>query len=132
MLYIMNRLKNEQKFYKEPVIPNNHYLIRGVNIMQHPKNVKKFCKFCGKHTEQKVSQNKKRKPRSHSKGSKIRRGFDKGSGNLGTRGSKPAISKFKMANRKISKKTDLRYQCNECRKSTVQAEGVRAKKVEFQ
>lgn len=100
--------------------------------MKIPKNVKRLCKFCGKHTDQKVIQNKKRQASALTMGSKKRREFGKGMGNLGTRGSKPAASKFKMGNRKTSKKTDLRYECTVCKKTTVQDAGVRSKKVEFQ
>lgn len=99
--------------------------------MKIPKTVKRYCRYCKAHTEQKVSQNKKRQARSLTQGAKIRREFGKGKGNLGTRGSKPPISKFKLANKKLSKKTDLRYECTVCKKKTAQASGIRAKKVEF-
>ena len=51
-------------------------------------------------------------------------------GNLG-RYSKPAITKFKMTGKKTTKKTDIRYQCVVCKKSTVQSQGMRLKKLEF-
>jgi len=104
--------------------------------MKKPKVVKRYCPYCKKHTEHKVAAAKKRTPGSAHPmgyGSKVRarlRGSARGTGNLG-RYSKPAISKFKMAGKKISKKTDFRYTCKECNKSHVQKKGVRAKKVEF-
>ena len=45
--------------------------------------------------------------------------------------SKPAITKFKMTGKKSSKKTDLRYECSECKKQHTQSKGFRAKKIEF-
>ena len=36
-----------------------------------------------------------------------------------------------MTGKKQSKKTDLRYQCNGCQKTTAQKEGFRVKKLEF-
>ena len=101
--------------------------------MKFPKQKKRFCKYCKKHTEQKVSINKKRTPSSFSHGSKYRarlRGQARGIGNLG-RYSKPAVTKFKRSNAKGTKKTDFRYTCTVCNKMSVQAEGIRTKKVEM-
>ncbi|HLD00728.1 MAG TPA: 50S ribosomal protein L44e [Candidatus Nanoarchaeia archaeon] len=101
--------------------------------MKIPKTMKRLCKFCKKHTEHKVAQNKKKTPSSLSHGSKYRarlRGQARGVGGWG-RYSKPAITKFKRAGAKSSKKTDLRYTCNVCKKSSVQSKGIRSKKVEF-
>ncbi len=101
--------------------------------MKVPKTVKKLCVKCKKHTEHKVTQNKKRSPSSLSYGSKYRakkRGAARGTGNKG-RYSKPAITKFKMTGKKLSKKTDFRYECKECKKVSMQKKGIRAKKVEF-
>ncbi len=101
--------------------------------MKIPKTIKRYCKFCKKHTEQKVAQNKKRTASSLSRGSKYRarlRGRARGIGNLG-RYSKPAVTKFKRTGAKTTKKTDLRYTCNVCKKTTSQPYGRRAKKVEF-
>ena len=101
--------------------------------MKIPKTVKRYCPYCRKHTEHKVSQTKKKSPSSLKKGSKYRarkRGLARGTGNLG-RYSKPAISKFKMAGKKTSKKTDFRYQCSVCKKTHTQRKGIRAKRVEF-
>jgi len=102
--------------------------------MKVPKTIKRLCPHCKKHTEHKVNQAKKKTPGSShplSKGSQKRRDFKKGIGNLGTRGSKPALSKFKMTGAKQTKKTDFRYECSSCKKQHVQKQGKRAKKVEF-
>lgn len=101
--------------------------------MKIPKAVKRYCPYCKKHTEHKVSQNKKKNPSSLKRGSKYRarkRGQARGFGNMG-RYSKPAISKFKRTGAKTTKKTDLRYECKTCKKTHAQRQGIRAKKVEF-
>jgi large subunit ribosomal protein L44e len=102
--------------------------------MKIPKLLKRHCPYCKKHTEHKVTQAKKRTPgaaRPLAKAAKKRTGFGKGYGNLGRYGSRPPVAKFKMTGKKSSKKTDLRYQCKECKKSHTQKKGVRAKRVEF-
>jgi len=101
--------------------------------MKVPKSVKKLCTHCKKHTEQKVAQNKKRTASSLSQGSKYRarkRGAARGVGSLG-RYSKPAVTKFKRSGAKSTKKTDLRYTCSECKKTSMQSAGIRSKRVEF-
>ncbi len=101
--------------------------------MKIPKAMKRLCTKCKKHTEQKVAQNKKRKASSLSQGSKYRarkRGVARGVGSLG-RYSKPAVTKFKRTGAKNTKKTDLRYTCSVCKKSSAQKVGIRSKRVEF-
>ena len=102
--------------------------------MKIPKTMKRYCPYCKKHTEQTVTQAKKKTPGSvHplGKGSKKRRGFGKGVGNLGTKGSKPALTKWKMTGAKTTKKTDLRLKCKVCGKSHIALKSSRAKKVEI-
>jgi len=101
--------------------------------MKIPKMIKRYCRYCKKHTEQKVAQSKRGSPSTLSYGSKTRakrRGAARGMGNRG-RYSKKAITKFKMTGKKMTKKTDLRYSCKECKKTTMQKQGIRAKRVEF-
>lgn len=101
--------------------------------MKIPKVIRRYCKYCKKHTDQKVSQTKRRQASSLSRGSKYRarlRGAARGIGNLG-RYSKPAVTKFKRTGAKATKKTDLRYACTVCNKMTSQPYGIRAKRVEF-
>ena len=101
--------------------------------MKLPKLMKRHCPSCKKHTEHKVGQNKRKNASSLTYGSKVRarrRGKARGMGGLG-RYSKPAISKFKMTGKKLSKKTDLRYECKVCKKTHMQSSGIRAKRVEF-
>jgi large subunit ribosomal protein L44e len=101
--------------------------------MKIPKIKNRYCPYCKKHTEHKVSTNKRRAPSSLKHGSKYRarkRGDARGFGNLG-RYSKPAISKFKMTGRKPTKKTEFIYECKVCKKKHHQRYGIRTKKVEF-
>ncbi|MDP7179864.1 MAG: 50S ribosomal protein L44e [Candidatus Woesearchaeota archaeon] len=101
--------------------------------MKLPKTSKRYCKFCKKHTELKISIVKKKSPRSMTYGSKVRarrRGVARGTGNRG-RYSKPAITKFKRTGKKATKKSDLKYECKECKKTQIQKSGFRAKKIEF-
>ena len=105
--------------------------------MKLPKLTKRLCPFCKKHTEHKIAQSKRKTPgAAHPMGygSKKRaklRGEACGKGSQG-RYSKPPIAKFKLTGKKVSKKTDLRYECKECKKKHIQKKGFRAKKVEFQ
>lgn len=101
--------------------------------MKIPKAVKRYCPYCKAHHEHKVTQNKKKNASALTYGSKVRarrRGSARGTGNQG-RYSKPAVTKFKMTGSKTSKKTDLRYQCKECKKTHAQKKGIRAKKMEL-
>lgn len=101
--------------------------------MKVPKAIKRLCKKCKTHTEHKVTQAKKKTASALTYGSKVRaksRGRARGHGNLG-RYSKPAVTKWKMTGKKTTKKTDFRYQCGKCKKTSVQAQGIRAKRVEL-
>ena len=101
--------------------------------MKLPKTTKRLCPHCKKQTEHKIAQNKKKNASSLSYGSKVRaklRGRARGSGNQG-RYSKPAVTKFKMTGAKVTKKTDLRYECTVCKKKHVQKKGIRAKRSLF-
>ncbi|MFH2020432.1 MAG: 50S ribosomal protein L44e [archaeon] len=101
--------------------------------MKLPKSRRTYCPFCRKHTEHKVFQVKKGQPSSLTYGSKTRarmRGKARGMGNLG-RYSKPAVTKFKMTGKKQTKKTDLKFQCAECKKFHLQRKGFRAKRLEI-
>lgn len=106
--------------------------------MKQPKEVKRLCKHCKKHTKQKVTSAKSKSPFSvHpiARGGSVRqharhRGKKIGAGNCG-RYSRPPIKNWKSTGKKLSKKTDFRYTCSECKKTTTQASGIRAKKVEL-
>jgi len=106
------------------------------SFMKYPKVVRRLCPYCKKHTEHKVTNERfrglnKAHPMSHGSKSRARaRGRRRGMGNWG-RFSRPPISQWTMTGAKVSKKTDLRYQCKECKKTHAQRKGVRAKRVEM-
>jgi len=60
-----------------------------------------------------------------------KRGLGSGLGNLGKYGSKPAVTKFKRSV-KHTKKTNLRYECTVCKKSTQQKKGKRTAKIQIE
>jgi ribosomal protein L44E len=104
--------------------------------MKKPRTIKRHCKFCNKHTEHKVTVAKskgrnKAKPLSAGSTKRVKqRGLRRGHGNLG-RYSKPPIKNWKSTGKKMSKKTDFRYECQKCKKMTAQKSGIRAKKLEL-
>lgn len=101
--------------------------------MKFPKEKKRLCPSCRKHTDHKVMVVKASKASSLKSGSKYRaraRGRARGLGNQG-RWSRPAITKWKMTGKKNTKKTNLKYQCKECKKSHLQPKGIRLRKVEL-
>ena len=103
--------------------------------MKIPKSTPRYCFKCKKHTKHNVSQTKGKDRGPLKRGSIARahkRGRGTGYGNLGKWGSKPAITKFKMAGAKTSKKTNLKYTCEVCKKSSLQRYGIRSKKIVFE
>lgn len=107
--------------------------------MKVPKEIKRYCPSCKKHTLHKVKLEKNRgKNKTHpmSQFSSIRlalRGqwVGVGTGNSGAR-SRGAMNSWKRYNKKTTKKSDFRYTCSECSKMSVSAGGTnRAKKVEL-
>jgi len=92
--------------------------------MKIPKTTKRFCPYCKKKTDQKiklVSTGAKRG--SLKRGSLARaklRGLNRGIGNKGKWGSKPAVSKYKRKS-KTNKKTNIMYTCTVCKKSKYRA-----------
>lgn len=102
--------------------------------MKLPREKNIYCPYCKKHTLHKVSQVKSKERGSLKKGSMQRaykRGRGQGYGNLGKWGSKPAISKWKRTGAKLSKKTNIAFMCTDCKKTHIQSQGIRAKKVEI-
>ncbi len=102
--------------------------------MKVPKITKRHCPKCKKHHEHKVTQSKRRarnatRPLSYGSIKRVKaRGERRGAGNQG-KYSKP--TKPKMIGKKLTKKTDFRYQCSSCKKTSMQSSGIRAKKVEI-
>ncbi|MEM4282618.1 MAG: hypothetical protein QW559_00380 [Candidatus Woesearchaeota archaeon] len=103
--------------------------------MKLPKTRRTYCPTCKKYTVHNLSEAKRKTPGSAhpmSYGSKLRaklRGR-MGKGNMG-RYSKGALSGWKMYGKKTSKKTDIRLECSVCKKIRPQAEGFRARRIEF-
>tara|TARA_Y100000034_G_scaffold3294_3_gene3971 strand:+ start:60 stop:374 length:315 start_codon:yes stop_codon:yes gene_type:complete len=103
--------------------------------MKLPKTKKRYCPYCKKHTEHKTSQAKRKthgSKHTQTRGSKkrARKRGRLGTGNKG-RFSRKAIGKFKATGKKLTKKTDLRFTCKQCKKSHIQKKGKRAKKIEI-
>jgi ribosomal protein L44E len=101
--------------------------------MKVPKTTNRFCPHCKKKTEHKI----KVVGTGFSRGTMTRgggrvrarlRGLARGIGNLGKWGSKPAQAKHKRKS-KTTKKTNLMYTCQVCKKSKYQKKGQRAGKV---
>ena len=94
--------------------------------------MRRYCKFCNKHTIHKVVNiSTGHKRGSMKRGGKSRtrkRGLWRGMGNLG-KYSKPAVSKYKRKS-KTTKKTNLLYTCQECKKSHYQKKGKRTSKIQ--
>ena len=105
--------------------------------MKLPKTRNTYCPKCKKHEEHKIIEGKKKTrgtahPLSFGSKKRIKQRGRLGTGNNG-KYSKPAITKWRMAGRKTSKKVDLRFQCSSCKKMHgIASGGFRAKKIEFQ
>ncbi len=99
--------------------------------------MKRYCNKCKKHTAHTVMVAKAKtrgsaRPLSRfSKSRMAARGT--GTSGMGNHGkfSKPPIKKWKMTNKKTSKKVDLRYMCGTCKKSSQKSEGFRTRKFEL-
>lgn len=100
--------------------------------MKLPKETRRYCKYCKKHTGQKLELVSAARARgSLRRGSPLRaklRGH-RGYGNLG-RYSKPPISRWKRKT-KSTKKSNIIYVCKECGKATPQSKGIRISKLEI-
>ena len=99
--------------------------------MKQPKTTKRYCPKCKKATEHKITQVKSGSTRGTLKRGSIQRAQKRsvpGKGNKNRWGSKPA--KPKRTGAKTSKKTNTKYTCNVCKKSTLQKKGIRTKKIE--
>jgi len=103
--------------------------------MKLPKTTRRYCPFCRKHTQHKISLvSTGHKRGTLKRGSKQRakkRGRGRGYGNLGKWGSKPAVTKFKRKTKSTTKKVFL-YTCQECKKSKQARKGKRVSKVQIE
>lgn len=101
--------------------------------MKLPKTTNRFCPYCKKKTGQKIKSVGTGFARGTMTrgGGRIRakkRGLGVGIGNLGKWGSKPAQAKHKRKS-KTTKKTNLMYTCQKCKKSKYQKKGIRTGKL---
>lgn len=103
--------------------------------MKLPKIKKRYCPYCRKRTQHKVvevSTGFKRGTLTRGSLSRARkRGLGRGMGNLGKWGSKPPISKWKRKT-KSTKKTNIKYVCQECKKTHYQKKGKRTGKLKIE
>jgi len=102
--------------------------------MKLPKKTKRYCPYCKKHVEHKISDVSSGHKRSALKRGSIerakKRGLGRGYGNLGRWGSKPAVNKWKRKT-KSTKKTNILYTCNICKKAHMQKKGKRTSKLQI-
>lgn len=103
--------------------------------MKFPKKVRRFCPYCNKRTEQKISEVSSGHKRGSLKKGGIprakRRGLGRGKGNKGKWGSKPAVTAFKRKT-KTTKKAVLKFTCQECKKSKQWGRGKRTGKLKIE
>jgi len=99
--------------------------------MKLPKEIRKYCPKCNKHTLHTVKIIKGRKKGGLAFGIRRARVYKKGKGNRG-KYSKRAISQWKRVGAKAgSKGVDVRLICKECGKAVVWEIGGRYKRVEL-
>ena len=100
--------------------------------MKMPKSTKRYCPYCNKVTEQKIKILSSGSKRGAMKRGGIARaklrGRGIGIGNKGKWGSKPAVTKFKRKT-KTTKKPQVLYTCQTCKKSKNQKKGRRVSKI---
>ena len=103
--------------------------------MKVPKLMQRYCPICNAHTEHKVATVSSGGKRGSLKKGSIQRamlrGRGVGYGNKGKWGSKPAVGKWKRKT-KSTKKTNLKYTCSVCKKSTIQSHGRRVGKLKIE
>jgi large subunit ribosomal protein L44e len=102
--------------------------------MKIPKQVNRYCPYCKKKTQHKVSEvSSGHKRGAMKRGGKSRtrkRGLWRGKGSLG-RYSKPAITKWKRRTKSTTKKV-LLYTCLACNKAHQTKKGKRASKLQIE
>lgn len=102
--------------------------------MKLPKELKRYCPYCKKHTDQTVSTAKQRsRSATHplSRGSKTRellRGVRGGFGNQGKRSKKGA--KDWKRKTKTTKRITVLYTCKQCKKAKGSISAIRSSRIE--
>ncbi len=101
--------------------------------MKLPKETKRYCPYCKKHTIQTVDTAKQKSrssahPMSRYGDSRVRaRGQRRGLGNLG-RFSKPAIKSWKRKT-KVTRRISIVYKCKECKKMKGIKKAIRSSRI---
>ena len=104
--------------------------------MKKPKTIKRLCPYCKVHTEHMVGKSKQTtrgKANPLSTGTKCRsKKRDRGFISVGKHGrtSRMQITQRKRDVKNTSKKTDIRYIWQTCKKQHTQESGIRTKKFE--
>lgn len=100
--------------------------------MKIPKATNRYCPYCKKKTEHKIkiiSSGGKRGTLTRGSISRGKlRGRGVGFGNKGKWGSRPPVSKYKRKT-KTTKKTNITYTCQVCKKTHYQKKGKRTGKI---
>jgi len=102
--------------------------------MKLPKETRRYCPYCRKHTKQTVATAKQRSrsathPLSRWSTSRVKaRGYRAGYGNLG-RFSKPAVKSWKRKT-KLTKRITIVYKCTACNKMKGIAQAIRSSRIE--
>lgn len=91
--------------------------------MKIPKNQKKYCPFCKKHTEHIVEEAKRRPRRQDTRSQRRFLRKLKGYGSFPKENPK--------GREKPTRKLDFRYKCTVCNKKHIIGEGFRSKKIEM-
>jgi ribosomal protein L44E len=100
--------------------------------MKRPKATKRYCPYCKKRTEQKVKEPSKGKASTLKRGGKARirlRGLWRG---IGNKGRYSRLKNQQKGKRKTTKKTNIMYTCNVCKKSKYQKKGKRTGKLQIE
>jgi large subunit ribosomal protein L44e len=103
--------------------------------MKLPKETKRYCPKCKKHTVQKIDTAKQRtrgssRPMSRWSNTRTKlRGYRTGTGNLG-RFSKPAVKSWKRKT-KVTRRLTVLYKCKECGKSLGMKKSIRTGRIEI-
>ena len=104
--------------------------------MKLPKETRRYCEKCKKHTLHKIDTAKQKSRgsnRAQSWGSTSRakkRGVRAGTGNKGRWGSKPAIKSWKRKT-KMTRRIGILYKCAECGKSKGAKKAIRTSRIEI-
>ena len=103
--------------------------------MKLPKETRRYCIYCKKHTVHKINTAKQKSrsaahPLSRGSGSRLKvRGLRSGTGNKG-KYSKPAVKSWKRKT-KTTRRLTVLYTCKECGKSKGAKKSIRSGRIEI-